>query len=210
MKYFKSLWLLVAVVLLFSGCKKDETKQNNPAPTPVAAFYFSAKLDGKDFLIQDGVDGYGSGAGGGGGGTSDSYTEEQSLSIVNPSAQKNSGFIIVKNFVPKRSDCSQIENMFHPGNYTYGRSHSGSTDPGVDGVIIFHVDENGKEWSSDYGSGDQTGSTFEIVEHVANNDGWSNRISKATFSCKLYDAQGHVKVLTNGEARGRTVQCHHL
>jgi len=73
------------------------------------------------------------------------------------------------------------------------------------GAKIFYYDNNSVEWSTDLGSANQTGSTFNITEHIANTDGYSQHISKATFNCKLYNSTGASMTLTNGLCRGRTV-----
>lgn len=208
MNFLKNLFLLGLAILLFAGCKKDEPKKVNPGPK--SAFYFSAKIDGKDVLLQDGVDGFGSGAGAGSSsGGANGYVTEQSGVITNMSLSKQSGIMIYKKLPQEPTQCSEIENIFYPGVYAYSLPVSGQPDAYTDGAVIMHVDDNGVFWSSQEGT-DQTGSTFQIVEHIANLDGWSKRISKATFSCKLYDGNGNMKVLTNGEFRGRTVQCGNL
>lgn len=207
MKQLKLL-LIASVFFAFSACEKDEPEKTTLTPT--AAFYFTGKFDGKDILLQDGIDNYGSGAGASGGNSSGTFEAEQSVVIANMATQKVSGFTIVKGLPKEPTECNELEPMFHTGTYPYSKYKSGSTGSLTDGAVVMHVDENGTVWSSNYGAADQTGSTFEIVEHITNNDGWSKRISKARFSCKLYDKQGNMKAFTNGEVRGRSVQCNHL
>jgi hypothetical protein len=207
MKQLKLL-LFACTFLVFSGCEKDEPTKSTPTPT--AAFYATGKFDGKDVLRQDGIDNYGSGAGAAGGNSSGAYEAEQSVIISNMALQKATGFSIIKDLVQEPTQCSEIQIMFHTGSYPYARYVSGSSGALTDGAIVMHIDDNGTEWGSNYGSADQTGSTFEIVEQIANNDGWSSGISKARFSCKLYDKQGNMKMFTTGEIRGRSVQCNNL
>jgi len=71
----------------------------------------------------------------------------------------------------------------------------------VNGASIDYIDANGKGWGTEWGS--QTGSTFNITELVANTDGTSGKIFKATFGCKLYDENGNSITLTNGVVRGK-------
>ena len=204
----KSVLAFVLALCVFAGCKKDD-----PAVTPAApkaSLYFSAKIDGADFLLEALKDNYGSGAGGGAGNTTGSWVEEQSLYLMNTVTMSGSGVLFIKTFANEPDDCAQIEAMFNPGVYPFGKSGKGSGSQAIDGVVVVHTDASGKYWASDLGTGDQTGSKFEIVEHIANNDGFSQRITKAKFNCKLYDGLGNSKTLTNGEIRSRSVQCAHL
>ena len=209
MKNLYKFPLIALAVLSLGSCKKDDTKVATPKPK--AELYFSAKIDGTDYLVEALVDGYGSGAGasGGTGDVPGTYEELQSMLFINPTTEQGAGISIIKMFNGRPYECDSIEAMYRTGTYTFGREERNNV-PGKNGVVIFYVDKNKTHWSSDFGSGDQTGSRFEIVEHKANNDFFSRRISKATFNCKLYDGNGNSKVLTNGEIKGRSVTCDHL
>ena len=209
----KLLPALALGLLLLGSCKddKDKVKPATPAvPVPTSDLYFVAKIEGADFMVEALKNNYGSGAGSGSGNSSGSWVEEQSLLLMNTVTQHVSGVLVVKTFANKPNECSQIETMFKPGVYPFGKTVQGSGTPAKDGIVIVHTDAGGKYWTSDLGTGDQTGSTFEVVEHIANNDGFSQRITKARFNCKLYDGLGNTKSLTNGEIRSRSVQCAHL
>jgi hypothetical protein len=209
----KFLPALALGLLLLGGCKddKDKVKPATPAaPVPTSDLYFVAKIDGADFLVEALKNNYGSGAGSGTGNSSGTWVEEQSLLLMNTVNNHVSGVLFVKAFTDKPNDCAQLETMIKPGVYPFGKTVQGSGTPATDGIVIVHTDANGKYWTSDLGTGDQTGSTFDVVEHIANNDGFSQRISKARFNCKLYDGLGNSKTLTNGEIRSRSVQCGHL
>ena len=210
MKKMKAAFVVALALFVFSACKKDDTKVKPANPKPKADLYYSAKIDGADFLLEALKDNYGSGAGASGGSAGGEWSEEQSLALVNLTTPNGSGVVFVKTFPQKPDKCVQIEAMIYPGVFPYGITSKGSEDKAENGVVVFHTDANGKYWASDLGIGDQTGSKFEVVEHIANNDGFSQRITKARFNCKLYDGQGNSKTLTNGEIRSRSVQCNFL
>ncbi|KAA9325629.1 hypothetical protein [Adhaeribacter soli] len=210
----RKLFPALALGILLLGSCKDEKATVKPAtpatPVPTSDLYFVAKIDGADFMVEALKNNYGSGAGSSSGNSSGPWVEEQSLLLMNTVNQHVSGVLFVKTFANKPDVCSQIETMVKPGVYPFGKTVKGTGTPAKDGIVIVHTDANGKYWTSDFGTGDQTGSTFEVVEHIANNDGFSQRITKARFNCKLYDGQGNSKTLTNGEIRSRSVQCGHL
>jgi hypothetical protein len=92
--------------------------------------------------------------------------------------------------------------MFVPGSQPYVGEMSG-----IDGVYVWYQDENLTIWQSDYGSGDQTGSTFNIVETIvlpgaSSSSRQNHLISAAEFSCKVYDGNGNSKTITNCILRG--------
>ncbi len=78
---------------------------------------------------------------------------------------------------------------------TGSKSYSASA---ANGIEISMYDASGVSWSTSLGS--QTGSTFTIDQNQDDPDLLGNYYLKvkASFSCKLYDASGNVKVLTNG------------
>jgi hypothetical protein len=70
----------------------------------------------------------------------------------------------------------------------------------ANGIEISITDALGTEWNSSFGTANQTGSTFNILETVDNPDLLGNFYLKvkATFSCKVYDGAGNSKTITNG------------
>ena len=211
----KSIYFFLSLVVLFSACKDKEdpapATTNNPGSgggtVITSSLYFQATIDGQEVIFQNGINGYASAAGSSGESVTSGYGEGQSMSLLKPFATKNiAGVVIIKKFTDMPSLCSEIEGMFSIGAYPYGK-HSGDVNDAVEGAVVYYIDGSGKAWSSDNGAGTQTGSTFQITEHVSNSDGFSQRITKATFSCKLYDEEGNVKTLTNGSIRSRSVQC---
>lgn len=211
MKPVKSLFLFCLAVLTLNGCKEKDKEIDAKPVTSNASFYFSAKINGQSFLVEDGENGFISSAAVTRAGVSDEEgTESQSSVLITSTLDKWTGFTLVKNFARLPGECSGIEAMFRTGSYAYGRMEDSPNTAALDGVVVFYTDANDKFWSSDLGTGNQTGSTFEIIEHVANTDGFSQKISKAKFNCKVYDGLGNSQTLTEGLIRNRSVQCDHL
>lgn len=214
---FKLFISVIILAGLSAGCKKKEsespsTPQNNNNPPGITAdFYFQATINGTVVTLQNGVGGYGNGASQGGGSVPSGYMEVQGGILQAPGTSPvMGGFYIMKTF-PGSSGSNpptgpEIESMFSVKGYPYGKESFSTGSNGVDGAKIFYIDANGVQWSSDQGSGNQSGSSFSITEHIANNDGYSYRISKAAFTCTLYNTSGGSMTLTNGICRSRTVQ----
>jgi hypothetical protein len=88
--------------------------------------------------------------------------------------------------------------FFGIGNYTVRKSFSDG-----DGVIISWLDAKGEEWSTEYGTGDESGSSFSIISltDVPDTNGTYYLKAKMTFkSVKLYNkTTGAVQIITSGE-----------
>ena len=67
------------------------------------------------------------------------------------------------------------------------------------GVEVSIVDNLGVEWSTKNSSADQTNSTFKILDRIEGvyNGDFQVKV-KISLSCKLYDNNGNVKVITDG------------
>jgi hypothetical protein len=94
----------------------------------------------------------------------------------------------------------QFRAFFAPGTRSYTKDFSA-----MDGVNIGWKDANGVSWQTDYGTGDQTGSTFTIVsiENARDITGTLYLKTKMQFKCKLYnETTGEVKTVTSGEMVG--------
>jgi hypothetical protein len=91
-----------------------------------------------------------------------------------------------------------FKNYFLAGDYLY-------TTPGsYEGIDIYWVDKNAKEWHSSSSPGTQTGSNFSITSAEAYHDILGSYVVKftATFNCTLYDDAGNSIKLTNGKFVG--------
>lgn len=84
--------------------------------------------------------------------------------------------------------------MFVEGDYSYG-----SCDDNIQGAEVKWMDDNNVTWFSTLG--DQTGSTFTITERGPQSDDEISSYCKGTFSCKVYNQEGDMKVIENGQFR---------
>lgn len=94
---------------------------------------------------------------------------------------------------------AQFRAFFSAGTRNYTKDFSVA-----DGVSIGWKDPNGVYWQTNYGTGDQTGSTFSIVsiEDARDLTGTLYLKTKIRFTCKLYNEAGEVKTVTKGEMVG--------
>ncbi len=102
-------------------------------------------------------------------------------------------------------------------NITKGTLHTYSTDSvfkayfpvgsfpysvnALNGIEI-SVWDNHVRWSTSMGSGNQTGSTFNIVQTKDDQQGYLYIDTYITFSCKVYNSAGAMKTITNGKFVG--------
>lgn len=121
---------------------------------------------------------------------------------------QNNGSGSTKNYIAvgfnissKSGDRSEIISQFSPGEKTFGKRRVTINDSVHDGVYVYYIDENGKEWCSDFGSGIQSESIFKIEELLPQPFTEINcrNIWKASFSCILYDHEGYFIRLDNCE-----------
>lgn len=211
------MFLSIALTTIMFSCSKDKD-DTEPAPvvpvvpvvptggggtTPTSSYYFRINLDGTEILFQSGINNYASAAGESGGTGSSLYREEQSSQLQQVFSGTNiGGYTIVKMLPTQPTLCSDLGTVFNLGTQSYG-----STINEVNGVVVFYVDGSGVYWASDFGTAIQTGSNFNITELINNSGIESEKISKATFNCTLYDGNGNSKVVTNGLIRSFSLQC---
>lgn len=81
----------------------------------------------------------------------------------------------------------QFYTMLEPNSYNFSNASSNS------GAYITLRDKNGVLWTS---LGDQTGSTFSISDRGSFQNDYTT--IAGTFSCKMYDGFGNMKLLSNG------------
>ena len=208
---------LVLTTIMYS-CSKDEDSTPEPtvsvAPTPTPTgggggttptsdYYFRINVDGTEKLFQSGINNYASAAGEGGGSATAGYREEQSSQLQQVFSSANiGGYTVVKILATQPTQCSDLSSIFNLGVQPFG-----STINETNGVVVFYVDGSGVYWSTDLGAATQTGSNFEITELSANSGIESEKITKATFNCTLYDGNGNSKTVTNGLIRSFSLQC---
>lgn len=205
-KFITVILIVAAVLLTISSCKKDEDESiKDDTTTFEAEFYFRATIDGVDINFEEGVGDYGSGVMSSGSSITGGLQEIQFGFLSSFMADNNSaGFGIAKSFPKDFLTIDDIKSMFSVKSYPYGDSG----DNAKDGAIIYYVDDDEEYWQSDFGTADQTGSNFEITEHIDDpaSMGISLKITTAKFNCTLYNySTGETKTLTNGVCRSRTV-----
>lgn len=97
-------------------------------------------------------------------------------------------------------------NIVKVKSYSYGKIATNTTSNGINGARVFYTDNNGIFWASDKGAADQTKSSFIVNSYIDYSDpkavGTFKKI-RATFSCKVYDGLGNVKIFSNGSFSGK-------
>ena len=74
--------------------------------------------------------------------------------------------------------------------------------------MIRYTDIDGKVWSTDFGTADQSNSNFEVIKVAANTlDNSAQFLATAEFSCTLYDEAGNEIEITNGKVLNRSIVC---
>ncbi len=194
----KKLFVSLFALSLLAACKKDQSSVNeNKFP-----FYFSATINGAAIKYE-----------------ANDLNSQYECGISSPySASGNEHDIYEGTFIQDGNDPSknnvyvhilkyfthyplpqERSGMLTIGNHAFGKSNVSTST--INGASIDYTDANGKEWSSEKGS--QTGSSFSITELVDNPDDTSDKIFKATFTCKLYDDNGGSIQVTNAVIRGK-------
>jgi hypothetical protein len=185
----------------FSGCSKDDDDNNNSNPTTPGVtinseYQATFLVDGVAVSVVNGVGGV------------QSLTSNHTLSATFPdSSESTMGFGLYKDVGGNTQSLFDIDK----GTYkfigwdstaftTFFAKQSWPYSPNAaNGVAIAYFDANGTKWSTDFGTANQTGSTF-VIEDTKLQDffGFKYMKVKASFSCKVYDGNGASKVITNG------------
>lgn len=197
-----TLPLFVSILTLglfaLSGCKKENEKDNPKEEV----YYFKAQIGGKSYSQKvTETNGYiaGSSLGGvdivnfsAGIGPDDETVQKPSMSITKG---------LMYNYLSATNQ--DFINFFKPGNYTYTTSPDYNPKIG-NGFEVGFADENGGYWSTEGGTGVQTGSTIKIIS-VEETESLINFYVgvKIQFSCTLYNLfTGEKKELKDGEFYG--------
>ena len=193
----KKLLVFVFVLSFITSCKKDSSNNKDQFP-----FYFSATINGAavKYEANDLNSQYECGISSpySASGEEHDIYEGTLIQDGNDPSRNNIYVHILKYFDHYPSDPERFA-MLTIDNYGYGSSDVSTST--VNGASIRYTDGNGKEWDSELGS--QIGSSFSITELVDNPDDTSNKIFKASFSCKLYDGNGGTIQVTNAVIRGK-------
>ncbi len=119
----------------------------------------------------------------------------------NPEIGIDIGKLAFLNTTPDNERYNIFKNLVTVKSYPFITGTSGNP---TNGVKIFYTDETGTNWATNFGSGNQTGSTFNIVsaKYVKPELDSPYILFKATFKVKLYTGQGGVQEITNGVMNG--------
>lgn len=215
MKYITAIFSLA---LLLTGCQKRysfetavittgpaQLPTDNTSNIPEKAIFFEAVINGKQELHISLENGYSNYWSSGVAYANNSFgMYEQGIE----SANGNSSLIFSRGVIRlTHSDTSLLlKNKrklagFQAGNYVYTK------DPGTSsGVILRWRDENGKTWSTDYGTALQPGSSFSITrvrQEITNPNSAmvDGVVIDCSFTCTLYDNGGQSLPVNNGRMR---------
>jgi hypothetical protein len=195
-----------------AGCSFDITvvtgQGTNPGGTLDGPYYYKATIGGEYFEAKtktvptsddDYLPGYGMGG----------QENVEFSAILSPFSNPKPGLTIIEiskgilfDYFSATND--NVKDFFAPGSYPYISADS-LNFPNAGGISIIWGDKENKLWSTEYGTGDQTGSSFKIITMEEDNDPTvllSLKV-KMQFNCKLYkEDTGEMKQLTNGEMVG--------
>jgi len=206
----------VLIVLLLSitiiSCGNDDGNNNNSNeenPNITSEYYFKATIDGQEVILEHEENGYYNSAGSGGW---NNNNHEQMMVFMHLSdftngdlSDVNNAAVMIhvyKEFSVEPTNCNQVKTMFQVGTETYSQNN----EP-TDRITITYIDTQGKAWFTNHENSPQENSTFEFTEYTDFSGLDAQGISKAIFSCTLYDGAGNSITLTNGETRSKSVQC---
>lgn len=208
--------MIIGMLLTTISCKKDTnsdttnpTGNNTPTPTE---HYFEATIDGATVKFVANTNGYSEGAkdayagstlnGNGWEWVPCSFFCDFSLALQNLPSKNEAGIGIIRNTTTDITELNDYINLISVKSYGYGKMAKSTSENGIEGAYVYYVDNNGKLWTSDKGTANQTGSAFSLTEYTNSTSTMYKKECKATFSCKLYDGAGNVKTLTNGKLWG--------
>lgn len=200
-----AITFVLFALLTFSGCKKETAPVNTSASTTAATpeYFLEGSFDGAPVTLQ---------------GTPEAFTtsldyvghevenhdhgdDDENVALVtgtrwtttdNNNAVKTHGSIEVRKVVIRVFIAPMPTNQLHfdmltPRTFAF---FDGVTN--TDGGYITYRDDSGVLWTS---TGDQTGSTITI-DSRGEMVGTSTKFA-GTFTAKMYDGNGHSKLLSN-------------
>lgn len=200
--------LILVALLAFTACKKKTSDpEPDPAPTTTTTTggsttstiptidvnstpQVSYSLDGTAVsYVTDGTNFFGgSGSSGNTNWTYDSGIDDGTNSYFNITK----GTITTAGGSP---DDATFKMLFPVASAPYSVN-------AANGVEVSIWDSNHVQWSTSMGTGNQTGSTFNIVQTKDEQQNYLYVKTYITFSCKVYNAGGAMKTITNGKYVG--------
>lgn len=208
MKKARLLLFIISLptLLLVNGCKKDEKKDptpvipNPPGFTITTTPEVSMKIDGSSISYKVDVNNV------------DMSVTQSGINDVILGSQFGKyvgndfeniiwfGKGIISWSPNSPLDSAKFVNFFATGThpYTPDSYNSGFTTTSH-GIEVFYTDANDVDWSTAFGTADQTGSNFSINQNLFYRYLGDKYIKvKCTFNCKLYDGNGAMKTITDG------------
>jgi hypothetical protein len=181
--------LISSLLAITTGCSKSKDDDSS------ATYYYKAKIGGEEHtekVTSSNKVIAGSGTNG--------FNDVVCVADISPDVPNQvNALIISKGVLSNYMSISQEQFLafFTPGSYSYT---SGSNN----GFTVTWIDAEGKFWSSDNGTGDQTGSTIQIISASPEPNAIDYYVKvKVVFTCKLYkEGTGEMKQLTSGEFVG--------
>jgi hypothetical protein len=199
--------LFCSGILIFYSCTKEASCDdclitNTDTTLTDSTMYTDCVIDGVRYFNISGREGCGAEYWGGGSLITHNYFATVSGKSAAGSANSRNALIfyrgeqLIDTTKPLKA---QKADYFAPGSYAYKTVYAVGN-----GVALTWTDANGRVWQTDFGTGDQTGSSFTITFKsltVLPNGVVSGVNVSAIFTCNLYDGIGNVKKIINGRFR---------
>jgi hypothetical protein len=211
------LALAATFTMLIAGCSKsnptDTSGTNNQPETITGPHYIQAKVNGTYVTVQESASGYtqtGEGMHGSyGGGSAGAYLVTQEYAFekttlvgfqpVTDTTYRGVVIALVHKYYRQPHQLEWDSLLLSTGPVSFG-----SEEKEINGVEVRWIDASGKKWSSAFGTGDQSGSSFTVTSHDTTNFRANGLLgplydSKGTFNCRLYDGAGNSMEVTDGK-----------
>lgn len=198
--------LLTVAMLIINGCKKEPVVKTIAPVTLTStstdsAVYMKGYFDGQPVSFEGNANAYhafvdpdSAQSQGGQGFDNDAYYQSGSqwMKITNQGTLTSNASVEIRSLAvrvfvsPIASLSSDYYNLLNPTAYPLTDNHNAGN-----GAYITLHDKNGVLWTS---HGDQDGSTLVILTRGTNLNTYT--VVTGTVSCKLYDGEGNMKMLT--------------
>lgn len=207
------------VLVILIACKKNSVNNESSANgvNSTDSFYFKAKMNGKylSWIVpshknessfsyvtnaQWGYSDLSKDCGEGNCYYMDASTEIRA-NLAEPKERVAIGF----NMATQRMGREEISSWFVAGSKSYAypvRPVSALTNSVYNGVYIYYVDANGKDWATQRGFQQKSSFQSLLFADEVRTDVTPQKVWKAKFSCRLYDIAGNFIDVEDGEVYG--------
>ena len=181
--------LISSLLAITTGCSKSKNDDSS------ATYYYKAKIGGEDrsekVTSSNSIQA---------GSITNGFDKVECVAFISPDVPNQANALIIsKGMLSNYLSISQEQFLafFTPGSYSY-------TTGSGNGFTVTWIDADGKLWASDNGTGDQAGSTIQIISASPDPNAIDYYVRvKVVFNCKLYkEGTGEMKQLTSGEFVG--------